>query len=1008
MFWLGILLGLWRYSPAWAGDVELRWKTIETPHFRITYHEPLFAAAQKLALVTERAHAMLSPLLRHNPRFRTEVLLSDDTDFSNGSAITTPFPTVRLYLTAPSDRMELNDYDDWLLALFVHEYTHILHLDTINGVPKWLSLLLGFGVNRIYSPNQVQPNWFIEGLAVFEETERTSAGRLRSTIFDMYLRAHVLENRFLRLDQLTPSISLFPRGNVPYLYGSAFLRYLARRFGPELLTKISHLYGGGCWSPDCWLPLGLNRALRRLTGGQGYDVLYKDFRAEMQERYQAQLRTIERSPLGITPERALTSWQADADRPVFSADGREILWLQSDPYKRPALLRHDRKTGKTQIELQIDGAGGLALTQDGRSAVMARINYFRQNYSYQDLVLYRRDRRTLVDLTSGLRTDNPAISPNGRLLAFEVNSAGTRRLGLMELPATDLPNSESRISARAVSVPEVWRARAAAPVRFPLRQDSYSQVYTPAFAPDGKHLAFSYWQEGGYRDIVTLELATGRLSYITHDRSLDMEPVYSSDGEYLYFVSDRSGVFNVYAHHLKTDTTWQVTNVKNGLFSPAVSADGRLLCAVGFVAQGYRIETLSIDRAQFMLAPAATIERPDAPELPTADLSPSGSVPVQRYNPARTFFRSALSLLSLQLPLSAPSPYGQSFGLKFSTSDIVGLHNLTLGLTFQSGRADATGFSAHYTYARLWNSLSLDVARALAPRGGLRIDGVNRTYDEEDWSAAISTSLPVLRDVVRSATLSFAYRFAYSRSLSPFPIDRPGNISNQLPELGRFASLGLGFAYSDARSYIYSLIPEAGRYLSANVSFAHSALGSQYLVYSLRVQAVQYLGIPWPWLWAKNHVLRLNYTGGIGGGDLQHRGIFYLGGFAMGDDFLRALLFGTSSASGSLRGYQPNILYGDQMHLLSMDYVFPIVWLERGYETLPLYFRRLHAAIYSDVGAAFFGKLALGNFRASLGGELRLSGILGYYLPFTLQLGYAYGFMNGADNHVYFLVNNPL
>ena len=52
-------------------------------------------------------------------------------------------------------------------------------------------------------------------------------------------------------------------------------------------------------------------------------------------------------------------------------------------------------------------------------------------------------------------------------------------------------------------MPEVFRARAV-PVRFPLPQDDFSQVYTPVFSPDGQHIAFSYWQRGGYRDIVIL------------------------------------------------------------------------------------------------------------------------------------------------------------------------------------------------------------------------------------------------------------------------------------------------------------------------------------------------------------------------------------------------------------------------------------------------------------------------------------------------------------------------
>lgn len=998
----GLLLGA---RPARAGDPELRYRTIETKHFRISYHEPLGVAAQRIAVIAEQVHTLLGGILKHEMRFRTEVVLTDDTDFSNGSATALPFPTVRLYLTAPEDRSELNDFDDWLLALFMHEYTHALHLDTINGLPKWLNYLGGFGVNTLYAPNQIQPRWFIEGLAVFEETERTSAGRLRSSLFDMYLRSHVLEGKFLRLDQVSNQTRLFPRGNVPYLYGSAFLRYIARRYGEKTLQEISHRYGGG-WSPDTWVPWGMSRALRRITGAT-YGQLYEDFKKDLLARYLAQQSDIQSGPLGITPVEPLTDWKASADRPVYSPDGREILWLESDPYRRPALMRYDVATKKASVELLIDGAGGLALTPDGQGAVMARLRYFRQFFTYQDLVLYRRDRKTLVALSEGLRVDNPAVSPDGRLLAFEVNAQGTRRLGLMELPSVRHPGSEAAIDARAYAVPEVFRARAAAPVRFPLPQKDFTQVYTPTFSPDGRHLAFSYWQEGGYRDIVTLDLVTGELRYVTRDRALDLEPHYSRDGEYLYFVSDRTGVYNLYAHHLSTDTTWLASSVVSGVFSPAVAPDGSRVAHVGFVSEGFRIETMALDPARFVLAPPALLERPEPPRLPPTPLEPEQRLPVKRYNPARSFFRTPLSLLNVALPISAPGQYGQSFGLTLSTEDLFGLHRLNAGLTFYSGRADATGFFASYSYTRLWNSLSISASRSLYPRG-IRVNGQSKSYDEESWTGSVSTSLPVLRDVVRAASVGLSYNFTYWRNLSPRPVLSPADIPYAEPEVGRYATLNLSFSYSDQRRFLYSVGPERGRYVSVTASLSHPAIGSQYQVYTVQAVLTQAIGIPWPSRFLRNHTLLLSYQFGISGGELKRRGTFYIGGFPAGEDFLRAAIFGQRPGQPLLRGYEPGVAFGDQLHALSAEYRFPIAWLERGYETLPLFFYRLHAAVYTDAGAAFFGRLAADQIKVSVGGEIRLDGLLGYYLPFMLQLGYAHGFMDGADSRVYFLLNNPL
>ena len=1001
-------LSLWLLAlrSAHAGDPDLRWRTIETEHFRITYHEPLGRVAQRLTQVAETSHRVLAPVMGHTPRFRTEVILSDDTDYSNGSATAMPFPTVRLFLTAPDDRSELNDFDDWLYALFVHEYTHILHLDTMAGLPKWVNLLLGLGINNVYAPNQVQPRWFIEGLAVLEETERSSAGRLRSSLFDMYLRSHVLEGKFLRLDQVANQTRLFPRGNVPYLYGSAFLRFIMRKFGHDALKKVVARYGG-CWSPDCWVPWGMSRSLKAVTG-HTYGPLYEEFGQDLQRRYQAQAAEVALSPLGMTHERPLSDWKATVDRPIFVDNGKSLLWLEADPYKRPALVRYDFQTGKTQRELEIDGAGGLSVAPGGRWVVMARLNYFRAIFSYQDLFLYRRDRRELLALSSGLRVDNPAISPDGKRVAFEVTSGGTRRLAVMTLPRSERRDETEAINPKAFAVPEVWRARAARPVVFPLSQKEWSQVYTPSWSPDGKLLTFSYWQQGGFRDIVTLDLHSGELRFITRDRALDLEPRFSPDGKWLYFVSDRTGIYNLYAHHLASDTTYQVSNVLNGVFSPDLSPDGKTAAVVGFVAEGYRIETVPIDLTVAPLAPPPPTDRPEPSNVGDPELTRTRSYPVSRYNPARTFFRVPASLLGAQLPISAPGPYGQSFGLQFQTSDIVGIHSLVGGITLQSGRADATGVVARYSYRRLWNGINLDVSRSLYPRNGLRLNGRNRAYDEESWQTGLSTDLPLLRDVARSATMYLAYNFTYWRNRSPAPIPGPDDISLQLPEVGRYATLSMTITYGDTRRFLFSVGPEQGGSVYVNASIAHPILGSQYLVYNLRVAASRNFGIPWPSRFLRNHTLMLSYEGGISGGDLKRRGVYYAGGFPESEDFLRAALLGTRPGQPRLRGYGAGATYGDQYHVLNVEYRFPIVWLERGYDTLPFYLWRLHGAVYSDVGGAFFGTIDSDKIKASVGGELRLDGSLGHYLPFMFQLGYAHGFMSNADSGVYFLLNNPL
>src|SRR5207245_7116309 len=150
----------------------------------------------------------------------------------------------------------LGDYDDWTTMLVGHEYTHVVHMDTIGGLASIVNALLG----KVYAPNQVQPAWVLEGLAVWDESRQTGGGRMRSTVFDMYLRMDALEGRLLGIDEVSNVPLRWPRGNVPYLYGSQFLGWIADRYGARALRLISQTYGRQA------LPYPVNRVAREVPG----------------------------------------------------------------------------------------------------------------------------------------------------------------------------------------------------------------------------------------------------------------------------------------------------------------------------------------------------------------------------------------------------------------------------------------------------------------------------------------------------------------------------------------------------------------------------------------------------------------------------------------------------------------------------------------------------------------------------------------------------------------------
>src|SRR5690606_9536928 len=119
-------------------------------------------SAQRVATLAETIHRRLVPHLGWEPTEIVHILITDNTDAANGSATATPYNAIRMFVSAPDDMSPLGDYDDWLSELLTHEYTHVLHVDNISGLPALLNAILG----KSYAPNQAQPRWILEGLAV--------------------------------------------------------------------------------------------------------------------------------------------------------------------------------------------------------------------------------------------------------------------------------------------------------------------------------------------------------------------------------------------------------------------------------------------------------------------------------------------------------------------------------------------------------------------------------------------------------------------------------------------------------------------------------------------------------------------------------------------------------------------------------------------------------------------------------------------------------------------------
>ncbi|MEX1364316.1 MAG: hypothetical protein AB1Z98_14415, partial [Nannocystaceae bacterium] len=151
---LGWLVLLTWAPAARAGDPDLRWRTLETEHFYVHYPVGNEDAAERVAATSERAYDRLTVAWGHEVFLKIHVSLYDTQDAANGLATSAPYPNIIAYTTAPESLSVLEGYDDWIDILLTHELVHVVHLDTVHGIPRLVNAIFGFGVlGKATQPN---------------------------------------------------------------------------------------------------------------------------------------------------------------------------------------------------------------------------------------------------------------------------------------------------------------------------------------------------------------------------------------------------------------------------------------------------------------------------------------------------------------------------------------------------------------------------------------------------------------------------------------------------------------------------------------------------------------------------------------------------------------------------------------------------------------------------------------------------------------------------------------
>lgn len=950
--WMSGMLMLLVLLPAAAQakfDPAFTWSTLETPHFLVHYHQGGEDTARRAAAIAEDVHRRLTQRMRWEPRQRTHMVLVDALDTANGYSSPIPYNHIVLYLTHPGGRegFGLVHTDDWLRMLITHEYAHTLDLDMVRSLPDGLQSIFG----RIYFPNLFQPLWLIEGLATYEETEQTGGGRGRSPGADMVLRMAVLEEAFPTLGQMSVFIDSWPSGQVPYLFGESFTRFLVDAYGREKVADISLDYSGR------WFPFLVNSTAER-TLGKGYAELAEEWQRDLRERYTATAAGIRKS--GVTEAVPLTHKGYVATGPAIAPDGARIAYAvaEGDEYPGIYLMAIDGSGERKLVENVFPAsASGTAVTWDPSGSLLyyTKIEYVRNTNAYNDV--YALDVRSGEErrITSGLRARDPHVSPDGTWLVFVMSRMGMTRLAMLNI------GQGRRGPAQEKDI-------------LPITPWTADQYETPRWGPDGTRIAVGIWRAGGYRDIRILDTAGNSIADVTSDRAVDCGPAWSPDGRYLYFSSDRSGVFNIYAYETGTGALQQLTNVLGGAFAPSVSTDGSTMAFASYSAKGYDIHTLAIDPASWRPSAPVPERFPAVTEAP-----PPVEAESRPYSPYSTIYPR------FWLPWFGYSyESGVMAGAFTIGQDVIQRHQYVATLLYgpKNGRV---WYGIDYLYDRFYPTIHLSASDSDVTYGDFFSDlQGSRDYVEREKSAGVSLILPLLTFGSQHA-VTVGYRRRELSRLSDIP-PWPG-YAGPLPAEGMLASARFGYDYNSSRRYALSISPEEGRTIKVGAERFDRSLGSDHEFTKYSADWYEYLGLP-----AKHHVLLLHAFGGTSTGSPPTQGAYQLGGDTPGD-----ITLSLSDRTVSLRGYPMNSLRGGKAAFGGLEYRFPVTNLEVGYGTTPFFYRRLHGALFFEAGSAWDGVYRSSALRRAVGAEARLDMTFAYHLPLTIRFVIAKGLDEGGE-----------
>lgn len=525
------------------------WMEIQTREFRLIYPERYSAEAYRSLAILEAEYEDIQKLVGGSLH-KFPVIINPENDISNGFVSPLNFRS-EIELSPIIGKTMNPRSGDWLEMVLPHELVHALHF-SVNS-PSATRLLSLFSPDVRRSIHSAAPLGVFEGVAVQHEShsEIIGAGRGHHPYFRNQFNSMLGTSQEWSMGQLLQVTDFTPPFGRHYIGGYEFINWLLNRYGTETVKNaISFHYK--------YVFLGFGTALKHATG-QWPGALYNEFSEDKKREEKNRLLAISH----IEPKTKEISFDGTCrrmNRPKW-VDDSTLVFFARFCNRTSGFYTHSIETGMSSLlhEVSITPDHIYSLSEDKQHIIYSR--YYADakynNLARGDLVQLDMSTKKASQITKNQRLFSPE-KIDGQVFAVQTVA---HEMQLVEI------DSETGTIVQEYSRPENSTV-----VQLSINPANSQQTVVTG----RKNGVQALWFEN-------LRAQTGMMAGepdLVFKNGSVYDVNWHPQGNKFLFVSDVSGVMNVYEFLFDEKEVRQITDSEYNAFEPSYSPDGTKIAYV--------------------------------------------------------------------------------------------------------------------------------------------------------------------------------------------------------------------------------------------------------------------------------------------------------------------------------------------------------------------------------------------------------------------------------------------